>query len=171
MLESLVAEWGARERPDRFDNAIDGIEFSGQREQGQPDVLLLEEPDRDLLPDLHVGRLAIDDVRREVDPGVLGQCDVGDHVRRIEVRQPAVSVDRETDDRAAAGHRGRFRRSAPAIGADGNRRVDQFAAVAALLNAEHVISTGGPEPLVGRGQLRKRPHGASLTWPGGAHQF
>ena len=114
--------------------------------------------DRDLLADLHLGRLAADDVRRQVHAGVLGQRDVGDDVGRVEVGQPAVGVDRGADDGAAARHRGRLRRPAPAVGADGHRRMHQLAAVAALLDAERAVGTGGPEPLVGRGQLRQGPH-------------
>ena len=116
-------------------------------------------------PICYVGGIAIDDVRREVDPGVLGQRNIGDHVRRIEVRQPAVGIHREADDRAAARHRGGLRRPAPAVGADGNRWVDQLAAVAALLNAEDAVGAGGPEPLVGRGQLRERAHQRALLRP------
>ena len=95
-------ERGAGERPHRFVDPVDRVELAGQLEEGQPDVLLLLEPDRDLLADLDVGRLAADDVRRQVDAGVLGQRDVGDDVGRVEVRQPAVGVDREADDGAAA---------------------------------------------------------------------
>ena len=100
MLEAFVAQGRAGEGSYRFGHTINGVHRSRQFEQGQPDVLLLEELDGDLLPDLHVGRLAINDVRREVDPRILGQRDVGNDVRRIEVRQPAVGVDREPNDGA-----------------------------------------------------------------------
>ena len=90
--------------------------------------------------------------------GSSAERDVGDDVGRIEVRQPAVGVDREADDRAAARHRGRLRRPAPAVRADGHRRMDQLAAVAAPLDAEGAVGARGPEPLVGRGQLGERPH-------------
>ncbi len=166
VLEALVAQRGAGERAHRLRHPVDGVHRSRQLEQGQPHVLLLEEPDGDLLADLDLRRLAADDVRREVDARVLGQCDVGDHVGRFEVRVPLVGIDREADDRAAARDRGRLRRAAPAVGADGNRRVHQLAAVAALLYAQGAVGSGGPEPLAGRDQLRQRPHRHSA--PGSA---
>ena len=55
----------------------------------------LLETDGDLLADADVGGGAPDDVRRQLHPGVLGQCDVGDDVRRREVGQPTVGVDGE----------------------------------------------------------------------------
>ena len=161
VFEAVVAEGGAGERPHRFGHPVDGVHRTRRLEQGQPHVLLLQEPDRDLLADLDLGRLAPDDVRRQVDARVLGQCHVGDHVGRIEVREPAVGVDGEAHDGAAARHRGSLRRPAPAVGADGDRRMDELAAVAALLHAERAVCAGGPEPLAGGVQLRQRSHGCS----------
>ena len=158
VLEALVAEGGAGEWPHRFLDAVDGVDLARQLEQGKPHVLLLLEPDRDLLADRDVGRLAADDVRRQVDAGVLGQRDVGDDVGRVEAREPPVGVDGEADDGAAARHRGRLGRPAPAVRADGHRRVHQLAAVVTALHPQGAVGTGGPEPLVGRGQLRERPH-------------
>ena len=56
MLEALVAQRGAGERSHRFLDPVDRVELARQLEQGQPDVLLLQEPDRDFLADLDVGR-------------------------------------------------------------------------------------------------------------------
>ena len=169
VLEALVAQGRAGERPYRFGDTVDRIHRPRQPEQGEPHVLLLEELDRDLLADLHLGRLAADDVRRQVHAWVLGQRDVGDHVRRFEVGQPTMGVDRVADDGAAARDRGRLGRPAPAVGADGHRWMHQLAAVAALLDAERAVGSGGPEPLVGRGQLRQGSHGRSS--PGSRVQY
>ena len=159
MLEALLVQRGAGERSHRFPDTVDGVDLAGQPEQRQPDVLFLVEPHCDLLADLDVVGVTPDDVGREVDAGVFFQRHVGDDVGRIEARQPAMGVDREPHDRAPTRDRCRLRRPAPAVRADGHRGMDQFAAVAAPLYAKDAIGTGGPEPLAGRGQLRKRPHG------------
>ena len=162
---------GAGERSHRFLDTVDWVELARQLEQGQPDVLLLLEPHGDFLADLDVGGVTPDDVGREVDAGVFFQRDVGDDVGGIEARQPAMGVDREPHDRAATRDRSRLRRPAPAVRANGHRRMDQLAAVAAPLYAQDAIGARGPEPLAGQGQLRKRPHGLSLVWPWGLAKF
>ena len=158
MLEALAAEGRAGDGTLRWRDAVDRVDGSGRLEQGQPDVLVLLEEDGDLLADADVRGVAPDEVRRQVHPGVLGQRDVGDDVGRIEVRMPAVGVHREADDRAPARHRRRLRRPAPAVGADRHGRMDEFAAVAAALDAQDTVGPGGPEPLVRRCQLGERSH-------------
>ena len=70
-------------------------------EERQPDVLLLLEPDLHPQTDVHVVGLRIDDVGREADTRVLVERHDRDDVRRREVREPLLAVDREPDDRAA----------------------------------------------------------------------
>ncbi len=158
VLEALVTEGGAGERPHRLLDPIDRVQFARQLEERKPDILLLLEADRDLLADLHVGGFAADDVGRQVHAGVLGQGDIGDDVGRVEIGQPAMGVHREPHDRGPARHRGRLRRPAPAVGADGHRWVHKLAAVRTALDTQDAVGAGGPEPLVGRGQLGEGPH-------------
>ena len=82
----------------RFGHLLRGVGRTGRFEQRQPHVLALFEANDHLLPDVDVVRVATDDVRGEVDGRVLGQGDDRDRVRRLEVRQPLMAVDRERDD-------------------------------------------------------------------------
>ena len=58
VLKALLADRGAWHGADRFRDAVDGVEGPGGFEQGQPNVFLLLETDRDLLADPNVGRFA-----------------------------------------------------------------------------------------------------------------
>ncbi len=163
VLEALFVDRRARARADRLSDPVDRVDRTGRLEQRDPDVLLVLEADRDLLSDPDVARFTPDDVGGEVDAAILGQCHVGHRVRRREVRQPRLHVDRAPDHRGPAGHRGRFRRAACAVRTDGHRRVDQPSAVRATLDAKDAVLSRLPEPFVGGGQLGKRPHTAPLV--------
>ena len=157
VLEALVAEGGAGQRPHRFGDPVHRVD----RRPSARTAAATRPPVGGTWtvtswPISTSPGVAAHDVRRQVDAGVLGQRDIGDHVRRIEVGEPPVLVDREAHDRAPARHRGRLPRPAPAVRTDGHRRVDQLAAVPALLDAERAVGARGPEPVVGRGQLGER---------------
>ena len=158
MLEALLTDRGARHGADRFRDAVDGVDGPREFEQGQPNVFLMLETNRDLLTDPNVGRFATDDVGGQVDSGILGQRHVGDDVRGIEARKPTMGVHGEPDDRATARHRRRLRRPAAAVRADWHRRVDELPAVVTALDAKDVVRSGLPEPLVRRRQFGKRSH-------------
>ena len=149
------------ERSDRLRHAVDGVDRARRLEERQPHVLVLLEADRHFLADARrrTGSHA-DDVRREVDTGILGERDVGDHVRRLEGRVPLVRVHGEADDGAATRHRDGLGGPAPAVRADRRRRVDELSAVVAALDAQHAVGARRPEPLVGRRELRERPQRA-----------
>ena len=137
---------------------FDGIVGPGRLEQGDPHVVVLLEADRDLLADVDVVGFAPHDVRRETYGRVLGERDVGDHIRRLEVREPLPRVDRVPDDCRAPRHFGRLRRAAPAHRADRDRRVHERRALLAALDAQLPVGARRPEPFVERCQLRERSH-------------
>ena len=161
VLEALRADRWPRRPAHRGGHPVDGIDRAGGLEERQPDVLALLEAHGHLLADAHVGRLAADDVGGQVDRGILGQGDVGDHVGRVEVGQPAVLVDGEPDDRGPPRDLGGLRGAAAAVGADRGGRVDEPAAVPAALDAQDAVGPRRPEPLGGQAQLRKRRHPGS----------
>ena len=140
------------------DQLVGRVGRAGRFEQRQPHVLVRLEPNRHLLADVDVVRVAADDVRREVHRRVVGERDHRDRVRRLEAGQPLVLVDREADDGRAPGNHRRAPRAAAARGADRHGRVHQRLAIVAALHAQLPVRAGGPEPLVDRRELRKRPH-------------
>ena len=161
VLEAVGRHGGPRRRPLRLGDGVGGIVPAGRLEEGEPHVLAGLEADLDLLADVDLVGLAADDVGGQVHGRVLGQHHVGDHVRRLEVRVPRVVVDGEADHGPGAGHLGRRPGAAAADRADRRRWVDHRPAVVALLDAEATVGAGGPEPLVGRGQLGEGTHGRS----------
>jgi hypothetical protein len=72
VFESVVAVRRPRNRSFGLRDTIYEAGVSGRLEQWQPHVFVLFESDSDLLSDVHVGRVAVDDVRGEVDPGIPG---------------------------------------------------------------------------------------------------
>jgi hypothetical protein len=103
VFEAVARRRGARRRPLRLTDEIDGVVVLARRlEQGQPYVVMLFEADRHLLADVDLVRLATDDVRREMHARVFVERDVGDRVRRRERRRPLVLVDGERHDGGAA---------------------------------------------------------------------
>ena len=163
----LVAVVGEREphgRPCRFDDPVDRIGLAGQLEQRDPHVpssimVACSNSTRTSRAELHLVGLAVDDVRREVDRRVVGERDVGDHVRRGEVGQPLLVVDRQSDDRGEPRHHPRRRRRTATRRADRRRWVDEFVALVAALDAQLAVLTRGPEPAVPRQQPGQRPLG------------
>ena len=92
--------------------AVDGVGGAGRLEQWEPHVFVLLEPHLHFLADVHLVRVAADDVRREVHRRVLGERDVRDRVRRLEAGQPLVLIHRDARRRCRA----RTRPSAPTSG-------------------------------------------------------
>ena len=80
-------------------------------------------------------------------------------VGRVEVGQPAVGVDGEADDRAAARHRRRLGRTGcGSRGRSGTGGWTSSPQSAHPWIRSVAVGAGGPEPLVGRGELRERAH-------------
>ena len=94
---------------------------------------------------------------------VLGERDVGDHVRRLEAGQPLVLVDREADDRGPPRHRGRRPRAAAARAGRSAPAGARAPAVGAALDAQVPVGARRPEPLVDRRELGERAHAAARS--------
>ncbi len=160
VLEPIGAQGRSGPRAFRLGHGIAGRPPARRREEGEPDVVVVLEPDTHLLPDGHLGGIAADDRGGEPDPGVLGQRHHGERVGRHEGRVPLVVVHRAADDRAPTGDRRRLPGPAPAHRADGHGRVHEGAALRAALDPEATVGPRGPEPGGGRRELRKGPHRA-----------
>ena len=158
VLEPVGRQRHVRRRQRGLADQVAVVELAGRGEQREPDVLVLLEADRHLLADAHRLGVAVDDVGGEAHRRVLGQRHVGDHVGRVEAREPLVVVDREPDDGRLARHRDGRVGPTPAPGTDRGRRVDQLAAVVAALDPQRPVLAGRPEPLVPRGQLGQQSH-------------
>jgi hypothetical protein len=167
VLEPVVADRRSGRRTRRLAHPVDGVRLARRFEQREPHVIVLLEADDDLLADVDRVGVAPDDVGREVHRGVLSERDVGDHVGRLEPRQPLVVVDGVGDDGAAPRHHGGPRRPAPAAGAHRDRRMDERLAALAALDPQATIGTRRPEPLVDGRELGERAHRVVRTrWTG-----
>ncbi len=162
VLVAVVVHRRTDRRVLRLGDALARVGLPGRLEERDPDVVVLLEADGDLLADVHVVGVAADDVGRQADAGVLGERDDRDRVGRLEAGEPLVAVDRRADDgRTPRDHR-RFPRAAPALRADGGRRVDEGPAVGAALDPQLPVGARRPEPLARRGELGERSGRALL---------
>ena len=98
MLEAIVGDGRSRGRALRFGHQFRRVGGTGRFEQRKPHVFAGFEADDHLLADANVVRVAADDVGGEVHRRVLGEGDDRDRVRRLEVGQPLVAIDRVRDD-------------------------------------------------------------------------
>ena len=155
MLEALVAEGGAGSGRSGSATRSTGSSSPVSSKRGSQTSSCCSNRTATSWPISTSDGLAADDVRRQVDAGVFGQRDVGDDVGRVEVRQPAVGVDREADDGAPT----RDRRSAWTTGSGSRGRW-------ARADGPARRSRCSPES-AGR---RRRRTSRTTRWPGSAQE-
>jgi hypothetical protein len=140
------------------------VGFGVRFEQREIDVFLLLEAHPDAHPDVHLVRLAADDVRRQARAVVLGERDHGHDIGRRERGQPRLVVDAEADDHRLPRRRRERHRAAAAAGAHRPGRVEVPPAVVAVGDPEHAVGARSPEPGARERRLGEgaRGHGESV---------
>ena len=132
-------------------------------EDREPHVVVLLEPNADAQAHVHGVGLRVDDVGDEAHAWVLVERDDRDDVRRRELGEPLLQVEREPDHHALTrGVRG-LELDVVAVAAHDLRRVPPPRALRATLDAEATLTPTGPEVFGLRQQLGQRSHSSSVV--------
>ena len=165
VLVPIVGERQPHGRPRRLDHPVDRIELAGRaRTAGSTRRRIVFEhaPRPRRRSRRRRARTPTMFVVRWID-GSSASAHVGDGVRRREVGQPLLMVDREPDDGAAARHHPRRRRRLRHAGHTGDGGWTQRAAVVAALDAQLAVLARRPEPRAPRQQPGQRPRSSSAV--------